>query len=407
MLAACAACYTPTPVTPRPAAADVYQRAASPEPQVRAGAAAELTGEVSPSASQMLITLAQRDVDPGVRIAAAHAIEERHDPALDSVLEAQSQIDPDPNVRAAAAAAHQRLWAWGKSPRTATGLSILCPGCGQIYLGETGDGAVKLAATASLVISGLALIDGQTASLGSAATSAKAPIGLVLSEAGQDLWFYSIFDAYRDARILRGDAGYSHPISRETLPELASAPFRPSVLARPWVWAGVPLALGAGVAVSFLIGGPGSVPSINDVRQINVLGHNFGRAGGIAAGEGYFLTLFTGVGVGEEALFRGLIQTELMERMGTYGGLVAASAIFGAVHTLNYVQPGADPKEALVAVPVIAVLGSSLGLAYIHTGYKLETSVAMHFWYDFLLSTVGFMIDPTHQPFVVQYGTAM
>lgn len=29
----------------------------------------------------------------------------------------------------------------------------------------------------------------------------------------------------------------------------------------------------------------------------------------------------------------------------------------------------------------------------------------MHFWYDFLLSTAGYIADPQHQPFVVQYGT--
>ena len=48
---------------------------------------------------------------------------------------------------------------------------------------------------------------------------------------------------------------------------------------------------------------------------------------------------------------------------------------------------------------------SASGLAFIKTGYKLETSVAMHFWYDFLLSTAGYIADPQHQPFVVQYGT--
>lgn len=53
---------------------------------------------------------------------------------------------------------------------------------------------------------------------------------------------------------------------------------------------------------------------------------------------------------------------------------------------------------------MIAAIGAGLGLAYIRTGYKLETSVAMHFWYDFLLSTAAFVVDPEHQPFVVQYG---
>jgi hypothetical protein len=100
-------------------------------------------------------------------------------------------------------------------------------------------------------------------------------------------------------------------------------------------------------------------------------------------------------------------QSEFDERFGTWGGLAAASGLFGAVHALNFIGPDQDAKQALIAVPVISVLGAGLGLAYIRTGYRLETSVAMHFWYDFLLSTVAFALDPQNQPFVVQYGMAL
>ena len=58
---------------------------------------------------------------------------------------------------------------------------------------------------------------------------------------------------------------------------------------------------------------------------------------------------------------------------------------------------------ALIAVPFITAVGSAFGLAYIRTGHRLETSVAMHFWYNFLLSTAAFAADPQHQPFVVDY----
>jgi hypothetical protein len=30
----------------------------------------------------------------------------------------------------------------------------------------------------------------------------------------------------------------------------------------------------------------------------------------------------------------------------------------------------------------------------------------MHFWYDFLLSTASFVVDPEHQPFAVRFGAA-
>lgn len=74
---------------------------------------------------------------------------------------------------------------------------------------------------------------------------------------------------------------------------------------------------------------------------------------------------------------------------------------------VNFIGPGQDIKQAAFALPVIASVGAAAGLAYIHTGHKLETSVAMHFWYDFLLSTAAFAADPQNQPFVVQFGMPM
>ncbi len=400
-----AACVTPRmPAPARPPAPDRFARAADPDPRVRAAAADELAIDPSPNAVQMLVILQQRDVDPAVRARAAYAIEQRKDPSLDPILVQAAARDPDPNVRAAAAEAHRKLFPWRKKPGTASGLSLLCPGCGQLYLGNTAEGIAQLGTTAALLASTVLLLRDQELALDGTAQSRRVPLGILTAIAGQNLWFYSIFDAYRDARVARGDYGYRHAITRESLGDLTSAPFRPSVLASPWVWAGVPIAVGAGVLASYL-----AAPeefrdknSIFEVDKVNVLGRRFSRLGGFGAGESYYAGLFTPVGVGEESLFRGLIQTEMEERFGTYGGLAVASLMFGAVHVLNFLD---DPGGAAVAVPVISVLGSGLGLAYQRTGYQLETSVAMHFWYDFLLSTVAFAIDPEHQPFVVQYGS--
>lgn len=353
---------------------------------------------------QMLLILQQRDIDPNVRARAAAAIAERRDPQLASSLELSAAHDPDPSVRAAAQAAQRKLFAWRKHPGTAAGLSVLCPGCGHIYLGETAQGIGYLGGTAALIGTAATLLRGHTAGdLTGPVDSAQVPIALGAAIAGQNLWFYSIFDAYRDARVMRADTGYKFKMTRESLGDLASAPFRPSVIKSPWVWAGVPLALAGGIAASYLIA-PDELTayrSITEVDKVNVLGRDFSPGKGFAAGSAFFAGLFVPVGVGEEALFRGVIQTEMEERFGTYGGLAVASAIFGAVHYLNFAN---DPATGAVVVPVIAILGSSLGLAYIHTNHKLSTSVAMHFWYDFLLSTVAFAVDPEHQPFVVQYS---
>ena len=406
VLAACVSPRLPSPS--HPPAPDRYERAADPDPAARTRAAGELAYDPSPRAVDMLLVLNRRDVDPAVRGSAAGALAMRRDPALAGALQVSAATDPDPAVRDASASAYRTLRGWSKSPGRAAALSLLCPGCGQLYLGES-EGAAHLGAAAALVGTSIALLRGQDqVSLDEPARSARVPIALPLLITAQNLWFYSIFDAYRDARVLRGDEGYRHPITRESLGELASAPFQPKVLASPWVWGGVPLALGAGIFVSWLASrGDASGeprPTIFDVRRVNVLGHDFSRGAGFGAGAAYYAAMFVPVGVGEEALFRGMIQTELEERLGTWGGLAAASVIFGGVHVLNFVD---DPKSAALAVPVITVLGSSLGLAYQRTGHKLKTSVAMHFWYDFLLSTVAFAADPEHQPFVVQYASPM
>ena len=370
-------------------------------------AADELVADPSPQAVQMLLVLNQRDIDPAVRAHAAGAIAERHDTSLEEHLELSAARDPDPGVRAASAAALEKLWPWGKRPGVAAGLALLCPGCGHFYLRQNGTGAAYIGTQVALFGGAAVLLRDQEApDLSGAASSARVPIALVLAATGQNLLFYGIFDAYRDARVGREDLGYKFKISRESLGTLASAPFRPSILKSPWVWAGVPLALAAGIGVSYLVS-PAEFTDYNtifEVDRVNFLGRRMNRGTGFAAGFAYYSALFTGVGVGEEALFRGVIQTEMEERFGTYGGLAVASAIFGAVHVFNFVN---DPKSAAVAVPLISVIGASLGLAYIHTNHNLSTSVAMHFWYDTLLSAIAFAADPEHQPFVVNYNAGL
>jgi len=402
------ACVTPRiPGPTHPPAPERYTLAASPDPAVRQTAADELVFDPAPSASQMLLTLHMRDTDPTVRAHAADAILRRHDTSLDYALDASRQRDPDPNVRAASAAAYSRLHAWRKSPGKAGGLSLLCPGCGHFYLGDD-VGWAYLLGSAGLVGGGIALISGESVSLSGASSSAKVPIGLALATAGQNLWFYSIFDAYRDARVARGDEGYDIPITRETLDELYTAPFRPSVLKSPWFWAGVPAMLALGIGVSYLAergdddpAAP-TPPTIFEVDKVNFLGKNFSPGAGFALGSAYYAALFSAVGVGEEALFRGVVQTELEERWGL-PGVAVASAIFGAIHITNF----KDARTVAIAIPTLSVLGGVLGLAYRATDHKLATSVAMHFWYDTLLSLAAFAVDPQSQPFTVQYASPL
>ncbi len=78
-------------------------------------------------------------------------------------------------------------------------------------------------------------------------------------------------------------------------------------------------------------------------------------------------------GVGEEMLFRGVLQSSLTAWLGAGWGLVIASLLFGLLHPIS-----------LPYVVVTSVLGLYLGAAYLLTGNLLVVMVT-HSLYDFAL----------------------
>jgi len=77
-------------------------------------------------------------------------------------------------------------------------------------------------------------------------------------------------------------------------------------------------------------------------------------------------------GVGEEALFRGVIQIGLADRFGSLAGLTAASALFGLAHMIS-------PLYALLA----GLVGAYLGALTLATG-NIVPAILAHALYDFL-----------------------
>src|SRR4029077_14664929 len=95
--------------------------------------------------------------------------------------------------------------------------------------------------------------------------------------------------------------------------------------------------------------------SLTDGKGVNFLGYHYGTAGGFALGETYNLGHYLPVGVGEESLFRGVIQAGLSETsLGLWGGWAAASAIFGGAHVFNFIDGSSSGfKNAAIAVPYL------------------------------------------------------
>jgi hypothetical protein len=81
----------------------------------------------------------------------------------------------------------------------------------------------------------------------------------------------------------------------------------------------------------------------------------------------------------------------------------AAQARARVLREVQHVNAAEEPAPAPMPAPApTPALGGSRTSP---TTTKLSTGVAMHFWYDFLLSASAFAIDPQHQPFVVQYAS--
>jgi hypothetical protein len=385
---------------------DVLARAASPDPAERMAAATSLGARPTPAATNLLVVLLSRDVDPRVRAWAATVLGgTRNADALPS-LELAAGYDWDPGVRAAAAAARDALAPFARRPKLAAGLSVLCPGCGYFYLRRPERAAAFLGAGAALFGAAYAVVENTPADpFGNHPDGRALPLELGL----QNLWFYGIFATYRDARLARGDAGARFPVARDELGDLVIAPFNPNVVKSPYVWAGLPALLGAAVGWGYLVSRFTSISmqtstrSLGDPGGVTFFGRRYGTGAGFALGETYNLALYDPVAVGEESLFRGVVQAGLSETsLGLWGGWAVGSAIFGGLHSFNFIGEEQGFETAAVAVPFITLTGSYLGYVFIKQHFSLRTGVAIHFWYDFALATLDFIADPDHQPFVVR-----
>jgi membrane protease YdiL (CAAX protease family) len=273
------------------------------------------------------------------------------------------------------------------SARCGGGWSVLFPGAGQLCTGKTAEGTTLMALGAAELGTGVAVA-------ASTPEGVEHPGAAVPLLAFQDLWVYGIVDAVLDRQRASG----LRYVPEETLGELATAPFNPRVLKQPDVWAGVIGLTAAGVGLSLLAGEHlrtghfGESPNLFG-RQLNPpVGYPLAATVGAA--------LFLQVAVAAESAFRGYVQSELTRNTGPTTGWLVGSLIFGASHALNaLVLPGDQQARYLyIAVPGITLVGSYLGLSYRWHGYSLAPPVALHFWYDFLLSAVFFAADPQHSP---------
>lgn len=176
-----------------------------------------------------------------------------------------------------------------------------------------------------------------------------------------DLTFYSAFAAYRDARNARNNRGYATPAPTESVGDLAISPFRWEYLSRPTTF--IPLAAALYYATT----------PATDQRYVYKPDRTITRD---TLRKGVFVQSEM-VAVGEESFFRGFINNGLSDSLGEGWGLFLSSAIFGLAH--EGIGGQATAGQA-------TLFGLYLGWIQQRNDYDIREGVAIHFWWDFLVS---------------------
>jgi len=276
-------------------------------------------------------------------------------------------------------------------------LGWLFPGLGQLCLGKKPEAAVLSSLAAAEI--GTAVAVGVTTDYDADGDGQPDPFqhpGVNLpASAVQDLWLLGLAHAWITGALARREL-YAPP---DTMADLVAAPFNLEVLKRPAVWAGVLGTLAVGIGVTLALSEDVDTDEVGDDPNLfgETVDGTYGYPLGGLAGAGLFLH----VAPAEEALFRGVIQSNLARSMGQTQGWVVASLLFGLAHVPNiYALPEEDRKDYLLyGIPVITAAGFYLGWVYRSSDYSLAPSTAVHFWYDFLLTATEFALDPQHSIF--------
>jgi membrane protease YdiL (CAAX protease family) len=269
------------------------------------------------------------------------------------------------------------------------GIGIVFPGVGPLCDGREAEGAALMAVGATDVAAAVAI---PLAHGGAYAGGVTLPITW-LQNAYVTTWARPALD-----RQLARKALY---VPRDDLGELVLAPFNGHVMKRPLVWAGTIALIGGAFLVT-----AAQPDGVAPKAGVNWFGADLPPGIGwplVTVTEAY---TFEHVAVGEEMLFRGMIQSALARGVHPWGGWAISTVIFGAAHLTNVVNMSSEEASAYLrySLPYITLVGAVLGLAYMDARYSLTSSVAIHFWYDFALSMAATIVDPENSVVAARFS---
>lgn len=246
-----------------------------------------------------------------------------------------------------------------KSVAWAVTLSGTFPGLGQIYLGDVQKASWQ---TGSGVLAG-GLIFVKNSNI--------AVPGLFTFS---NLSRYSVYSAYRDARIYNHNHGYQYKMPTDSFASLLTAPFSPSIMKKREVWGGILGFLALGTAVQYAFS-PNTSTSVSP-KEIPFMAFP--------------------VAIGEESYFRGFLQPVLSEYTSPKTGIYLSALAFGAAHIPNAFQlePEDQADYYLFSLPVITAFGVYAGWLTQKT-LSLREAVAIHAWYDFAIFSLNLLAPKT------------
>ena len=194
-----------------------------------------------------------------------------------------------------------------------------------------------------------------------------------------------IYSTYRNLHARTASTNRVKP-KKTSIASLAMSPFKWRYIKNPWVY--TPLVIAGGL--SFLLSSSEN-PSLSDAQEIVMLGNQYSPNQVLLLYSAIAIYKYVLTATGEEMYWRGIMQTELTERLHPRVALVVSSLLFGAWHI---------PNNGLGSSIGATVAGGYLGYRYKSNGYDLGEVIATHFWINVVGNVVEFMKDPSGNSFV-------
>jgi len=184
---------------------------------------------------------------------------------------------------------------------------------------------------------------------------------VVIRNTGQDIWFYNIYDAWKDAG---GKPSNDHFVGYEYAQN-----FNPANIADPF-------------SIGYLGAAAASRSKAKNNKDNKNAKEDLDKVSTVGS-----IAMFTFVGLGEESLFRGFLYPSLSSWLGNSGGAVVSSAAFSFAHV------GASSGGNAARF----IMGMFFCWQYTRNNYQLGANVFAHSWYDQILIGNMSIRDPQNK----------